>query len=151
MRNIPLRIVLLAILLTLSTYAIAAPAPQQDATHLDSMTVGELEKTGDLARAQKDYDLAIQCFETALQKDRKNAVLYNKLGLAELKSNDLRSARAHFEKASKLNSKYVEPVNNVGAVEYMKKNYGGAAKYFKKGVAPQRAPPTDRKSKRLHS
>lgn len=135
MRNITLRFALLAMLVTLSSYGSAAPAPQQDAAHMDSMTVGELEKAGDLARAQKDYDLAIQYFQAALKKDRKNAVLYNKLGLAELKSNDLRSARAHFEKSSKLNSKYVEPVNNIGAVEYMNKNYGRAAKYFKKAVA----------------
>jgi tetratricopeptide (TPR) repeat protein len=135
MRNITFRIVLLAMLVTLSSYGSATPAPQQGTVKMDSMTVSELEKAGDLARAQKDYNLAIEYFQTALRKDRKNAVLYNKLGLAELKSDDLRSARAHFEKASKLNSKYVEPVNNIGAVEYMKKNYGGAAKYFKKAVA----------------
>jgi len=34
-----------------------------------------------------------------------------------------------------LNSKYAEAVNNVGAVDYMRKNYKGAAKYFKKAVA----------------
>lgn len=135
MRNMTLRIVLLAMLVTLSSYGSATPAPQQGTVKMDSMTVSELEKAGDIARAQKDYNLAIEYFQTALRKDRKNAVLYNKLGLAELKSNDLRSARSHFEKASKLNSKYVEAVNNIGAVEYMKKNYGGAAKYFKKAVA----------------
>jgi tetratricopeptide (TPR) repeat protein len=135
MRNTTIRIVLLAMLVTLSRYGSAMPAPQQGTVKMDSMTVSELEKAGDAARAQKDYDLAIKYFQTALKKDRKNAVLFNKLGLAELKGDDLRSARSHFEKASKLNSKYVEAVNNIGAVEYMRKNYGGAAKYFKKAVA----------------
>lgn len=99
------------------------------------MSASELEKAGDVARSQKDYPMAIRYFQAAAKKDRKNAQLYNKLGLAELKNNDLGSARIDFEKATKLKSKYVEAVNNIGAVEYMRKNYGAAAKYFKKAVA----------------
>lgn len=85
-----------------------------------------------MARGQKDYDVAIQYFQAALKKDRKDAVIYNKLGLAQLKNEDLKSARWSFDKASKCNRKYAEAINNIGAVEYMKKNFGGAAKYFKK-------------------
>jgi tetratricopeptide (TPR) repeat protein len=129
------KLMLLAMLLTVCRYAAAAPVPQQGEVNMNAMTVSELEKAGDLARAQKNYDLAIDYFQTALKKDRKNAVIYNKLGLAQLKNENLAAARLSFEKASKLNSKYVEAVNNIGAVEYMRKNYGGAAKYFKKAVA----------------
>lgn len=35
----------------------------------------------------------------------------------------------------KTDSKYPEPVNNIGAIEYMQKRFGAAAKYFKKAVA----------------
>jgi tetratricopeptide (TPR) repeat protein len=52
-----------------------------------------------------------------------------------LKTNELIAARTNFEKATKRNSKYPEAVNNIGAVEYLRKNYGSAAKYFKKAVA----------------
>jgi len=135
MRNITLTILLLAVLATMGTFSPAMAAPEQSSVNMNAMTVAELEKAGDLARAQKDYDLATQYFETALRKDRKNAVIYNKLGLAQLKKDDLKSARLNFEKASKYNSKYAEAINNIGAVEYVKKNYGGAAKYFKKAVA----------------
>jgi tetratricopeptide (TPR) repeat protein len=62
-------------------------------------------------------------------------VLYNKLGLAELKNNELSAARSDFEKAAKRDSKNAEAVNNIGAVDYMRKNYNSAAKYFKKAVA----------------
>ena len=34
-----------------------------------------------------------------LRLDRKNAVLYNKLGLAQMRDNDMRAARANFQKA----------------------------------------------------
>jgi len=135
MRNMIVRVALLAMLLTVPAYSVDTPSPQQASGDMNAMSVAELDKAGDQARSEKNYDLAIQYFEAALRKDRKNAMLYNKLGLAELRNSDLRMARAHFEKASKLNPKYVEAVNNVGAVEYMKKNYGGAAKYFKKAVA----------------
>lgn len=134
MRKITLQLSLLTIVLVLGNFASAKPLPQ-DNINMDSMTVQQLEKVGDVARSQKDFDLAIQYFQAGIRKDRKNATLYNKLGLAELKNNDLSAARVHFEKATKLNSKYVEAVNNIGAVEYMKKNYNGAAKYFKKAVA----------------
>ena len=113
----------------------AMPAPQQTEIDMKSMTAAQLEKAGDDARAQKDYIQAIDYFRAALRKDKKNSVLYNKLGLAELRNNDLKGARMDFEKSVKLNSKYSEAVNNIGAVDYMRKNFGSAAKYFKKAVA----------------
>jgi len=102
-----------------------------------SMTAAELESKGDVLRAEKDYEGAIQFFQAALRRDRKNAVLYNKLGLAELQTGDRRSARSYFEKATKLNPKYAEAINNVGAADYLQKNYGRAARYFKKALALQ--------------
>jgi tetratricopeptide (TPR) repeat protein len=133
MRNTTLKLTLLALLVTLSRYGIAASWPGQS-VKMDTMTVAELEKAGDQARAVKDYPLAIDYFQAALRKDRKNAELYNKLGLAELRD-DSGLARIHFERAAKLNPKYAEAVNNIGAVDYMRKNFGLAAKYFKKAVA----------------
>jgi len=134
MRNITVKIVLLAMLITLCTFSTAKPAPQQG-SKMDAMTVAELEKAGDQARAQKDYAMAILYFQAALRKDRKNSSLYNKLGLAELRNNDFKAARGDFEKAAKRNSRNSDAVNNIGAVDFMNKNYSSAAKYFKKAVA----------------
>lgn len=137
MRNVTARIVFVAILIVLSQYAVGTPVPQQDQdkVNLQSMTAAELEKAADAARARKDYPEAIQDLQAALKKDRKNAVLCNKLGLAQLKNNDLGAARLSFESAVKWNSKFADAVNNIGAVAYMQKNYGSAAKHFKKAVA----------------
>jgi tetratricopeptide (TPR) repeat protein len=136
MRSITLTIFTVAILVSVGTYSHAIDFPEQTGTvNMRAMTVAELDKAGDMARSQKNYDVAIEYFQAALKKDRKNASIYNKLGLAQLKKEDLKAARLSFEKASKCNSKYAEAINNIGAVEYMKKNYGGAAKYFKKAVA----------------
>ncbi|HZQ95838.1 MAG TPA: tetratricopeptide repeat protein [Candidatus Sulfotelmatobacter sp.] len=135
MHRVTLTIFVIILLASLGTYGHAMDSPEQAAVNLSAMTVAELDKAGDAARAQKNYDLAIQYFEAALKKERKNAAIYNKLGLSQLKKDDLKGARNSFEKAAKYNSKYAEAINNIGAIEYMKKNYGGAAKYFKKAVA----------------
>ena len=121
----------------MSGYSAGSPAPQQeqDKLNLQSMSVADLEKAADLARARKENDKAILYFQAALRKDRRNSVLYNKMGLAQLKNDDRSGARASFESAVKLNSKYADAINNIGAVDYMNKNYGAAAKRFRKAVA----------------
>lgn len=143
MRTVTLRIMLVAMLMMLSKYSAGTPIPQQDQdkVNVQSMTVSELDKAGDEARGQKDYAQAIRYFREAVRKDRKNSTIYNKLGLAELKNNDLGAARADFQKAIKLNSKYAEAINNLGAVDYMSKNFGSAAKNFKKAVALEETRP----------
>jgi tetratricopeptide (TPR) repeat protein len=123
------------IVLGLSQLSFGASDPDQAPRDKKTMTVAELEKAGDLCRTHKDYPQAIQYFHEAIAKDKKNATLYNKLGMAELKNNDPQNARADFEKASKLNKKYADAFNNVGAVYFIENNYGQAAKYFKKAVA----------------
>ncbi len=140
MRHITVKLTLLAMLLVIPRYGASAtdaglPDTPQAAPNLNLMSVAELEKAGDEARAQKDFNKAIDYFEAAIKKDRKNAVLYNKRGLTELRRDDLKSARMDFDKAVKLNTKYTEAINNIGAIEYMRKNYKNAAKYFKKAIA----------------
>jgi Flp pilus assembly protein TadD len=126
---------LVALLVGLSPYGLGGVEPSQTTRDVKSMTVAELEKAGDTSRAQKDYAQAIEYFREAVRKDKKNAGLYNKLGLAELKNGDYPGARVDFEKASKLNKKYADALNNLGAVYFVQNNYGQAARYFKKAVA----------------
>lgn len=134
MRHLTLKLVIVAMTLGAGQYAVSAIADQLK-TNLDSMTVSQLEAAGDTARANKDYVEAIRCFETALRKDSKNARLYNKLGLANLKAGNNDAARFNFQKATKRDSKFADAINNLGAVEYMERHYGAAAKQFKKAVA----------------
>lgn len=141
MRDITTKMVLVAMLMTLSYYSTGTTVPEPDKVSMQAMTVAQLERAADEARNKKDYAQAIQYFQAALRKDPKNSVLYNKMGLAELKSDNLGAARFDFVKAAKLNSKFADAVNNIGAVEYMKKNYGAAAKHFKKAVALEETRP----------
>ena len=132
MKNLVLKIVMAAMVMGLAEYCLAMPDPDQKTK---AMTVAELEAAADVARAQKDYPKAIELFHVALQKDRKNAMLYNKLGMTELKNNDLTSARSDFERAAKYNKRFGDALNNIGAVYFLQRNFDRAAKYFKKAVA----------------
>ena len=107
----------------------------QRVVDVNSMSVAELEKAGELCRIHKDYEGAIPYFREAVHKNRKSATLRNKLGLAELQAGQSDVARSDFEAAAKLNPKYADAFNNVGAVYYMQNKPGPAAKYFKKAVA----------------
>ena len=133
MRQIVPKIMIVAVMLGLAEFGWATTAPDQSNTK--SMTVAQLEAAGDAARAQKDYEQAIEYFKMAVQKDRKNAHLYNKLGLAELKNNETTAARIDFEKATKLNKRYSDAFNNIGAIYYLQRDYDKAVKYFKKAAA----------------
>jgi tetratricopeptide (TPR) repeat protein len=134
MKTLTLTAVIVAMLIAFPTSSVAKPDPEQGKT-MGSMSVPELEKAADQARAEKDYRLAIDYFEAALRKDPKNAVLRNKLGMATWKNGDTRGARTQFQRAIKLNPKYPEALNNLGAVDFSQKNLGSAVKYFKKAVA----------------
>src|SRR5437879_5222648 len=104
MWNTILKIMMLALLVTVSRYGTAAPVPEQGTIKMDAMTVAELEKAGDQARSVKDYSLAVDYFKAGLRKDPKNAVLYNKMGLAELRKDNLAAARVNFARAVKQTS-----------------------------------------------
>ncbi len=135
MRHLILAVVLLVMVLGFPASSAGMSDPQQPARSMDTMTVAELEKAGDAARAAKDFEQAIAYLQTALGKDKKNAVLYNKLGLAQLRGGHVDAARTSFEKAMKRNSKYADAINNLGAVYFVQKNMNSAARYFKKAVA----------------
>jgi Flp pilus assembly protein TadD len=124
-----------AVALTLTGPARGSTDAGQKAVNVKSMSVAELDKAGELCRIHKDYTSAIEYFREAVHKDRKNAALRNKLGLAELQAGQSEQARADFEAAAKLNPKFSEALNNVGAVYFMENKPGQAAKYFKKAVA----------------
>jgi tetratricopeptide (TPR) repeat protein len=134
MKHLITKLLVAAMAFGLGEYVVGAGPVTESKTAIESMSVAQLETAGDLARGQKEYEQAIKYFNVALQKDPRNPVLYNKLGLTELKTNDLVSARINFQKAVKRNSKYADAVNNLGAVAYMQKRYGTAAKQFKKAV-----------------
>lgn len=95
----------------------------------------QLEETGDILRARKDYNQAIAYYHAALKQDPRNAVLFNKCGIAQLQLNDTGGAIKNFKKALKLHPTYAEAFNNLGAAYYMQKNYKKAIGQYNKAIA----------------
>jgi len=110
-------------------------AQQQEKAVVQLMAPAELEKAGDMSRAQKDYAQAIKYYNEALSKDKKNAKLYNKLGLAELSMGEYGAARTYFTKATKYDHNYPEAWNDLGVVSFVERKYGAAVRYFQKAIA----------------
>jgi tetratricopeptide (TPR) repeat protein len=94
-----------------------------------------LEIKGDAYRAHKSYDQALVYYRAALAKDKNNAVLHNKAGIAELQLNDLAAAQKHFETAVKKNPRYAEAYNNLGVVQYSQRNYKKATRYYQRALS----------------
>jgi Flp pilus assembly protein TadD len=100
-----------------------------------SVRVSDLENRGDLARAHKDFRRAAEFYRSALRLDPRNAAIFNKLGISELRDGDLRSAKTDFQKAAKLNPKDPRALNNLGALACLQKKYKPATKYLKEALA----------------
>jgi pentatricopeptide repeat protein len=93
------------------------------------------EEKGDLDRVHRNYASAVSHYYTALRINRKDASLYNKIGISEIKLHENRSARKHFALALKYDPRNFAALNNLGAVAYIDKKYKAAISYFKQALA----------------
>ena len=71
-------------------------------------TVEELERQGDELRLEKDYLDALDYYRAALAKDRDDARIYNKAGIAELLLQRFHEAGKDFERAVHLDHHFAE-------------------------------------------
>ncbi len=134
MRNLVMMLVAANLLVCAAPYA--RPDPLQDAARTDKPEGAKMaEENGDLARIHKDYALAISCYQAALRLNRQNAVLYDKLGVAQLLNNQWGAARKNFAQALKFDPGYVAAINNLGVVALLSKKYKLSVNYFKQALA----------------
>lgn len=94
-----------------------------------------LEAKGDKAQLKKDFALAVAYYSKALKNDRENAVLYNKLGIAELRMDNHGQARKNFSKSLKYDPNYFTAMNNLGVVDILDKRYKQAVVSLKQALA----------------
>jgi tetratricopeptide (TPR) repeat protein len=96
------------------------------------------ERRADIFMARKMYREAV---ETYRQDDMKNAVIWNKIGIAYHQMQQVDTARKHYEQSLRLNPKYSEALNNLGTIYYHKRSYRRAISFYNKAlkIAPQSA------------
>jgi len=142
---------LLAVLLPVSMFSGALPTLQDHAPASEQVRVNppglrhaepppanasveELESRAEQLRSEKDYADAIDYYRAAINKDRGNASLYNKVGIAELMIQHYGDARKSFERAIKLDHDSADAHNNLGVVRYEEKKYSKAIEEYQKAI-----------------
>jgi tetratricopeptide (TPR) repeat protein len=100
---------------------------------LNSPSAVELERKGDLFRAEKRYLDSVDLYTEALAK-HPSATLWNKEGMAYLFLQRYHDSQKCFDNAIKLDKSAPEAYNNRGFIEQHKKNYGKALKYYRKAL-----------------
>jgi tetratricopeptide (TPR) repeat protein len=84
--------------------------------------------------ARKDYVEAVKAYDDLLKDDPKNAPMLNQLGIAHQELGDLPEAEHAYKQALHADKNFVSATNNLGALEYAKKHYRKAIKYYRKAV-----------------
>ena len=84
---------------------------------------------------RKEYPAAEVLFRKLTQQQPKNALYWNELGITLHNQAELDPAMKCYEKASKLDSHYADPVNNIGTVWYERKKYSKAIRAYKRAIS----------------
>lgn len=130
--------------LTAVTPQIVAPVPPPS----PQASAADLEMEADQLRGEKMFVDSIEYYRAALDKTplkgsdkqaeaaqrAKVALLFNKMGIAQLQLQRYNEARKSFERSIKLNKTYADAYNNMGVVWYMRRNYGRAIKEYGKSI-----------------
>ena len=99
-----------------------------------SLSAEQLEARGDELRSQRLYGDSIDFYQAALKKRPKSAMLWNKIGLAELRLSRYEDARKDFEKSLKIDRNLADAVGNLGATYYLQKKYAKAVGTCRKAI-----------------
>lgn len=110
-----------------TTASSRVPPPPTDAT------AQELEQRGDTLRGQKAFLDSIDYYRAAARKSD-SAVLHNKIGISFFQLHRDKEARKQYESALKLDKRYAEAYNNLGALYDTDGRYGPAVKEYKKAI-----------------
>ncbi len=89
------------------------------------------ETRGDIFMARKMFREAIEEYKDGPSD---SAVLLNKTGIAYHQMLDLNDVKKYYSRAIKADPRYAEAINNLGTIEYSRKNYRRAVGLYKKAL-----------------
>jgi tetratricopeptide (TPR) repeat protein len=131
------------------SYAGQTPAQQQAAMHntpewtniashlpsLETASAAQLELAGDVLRARRFPQDALEYYRVALERGGDPATLLNKLGVVELELHQYDLAHAMFARVVRLRRHDAQAWNNLGATEFLRGNYPRAISDYKRATA----------------
>ncbi len=140
------RLFVLLLTVALASVAAAQATPQSSDTTLvvppgfrsnipdPNASAHDLETQGDTLRAEKGYADSIDFYEAALKKEPNRAMLWNKIGIAQIRLTRYDEAKKSFERALKLDKGLADAMGNLGATYYLQKNYSKSIKACRKAI-----------------
>jgi len=99
------------------------------------------EMHAQILMAQKDYAAAIDAYGQIIRQDPKNAKALNQMGIAYQELGEFDMAERSYKRAMRAGKTFASPVSNLGTIEYEKKNYRKAIRYYKKAILVSNAAP----------
>src|SRR6266403_1907806 len=103
----------------------ALPAGQKQLTQ---------EELADIMMARKDYREAAFSYKRLVDANPRNAIYWNKLGIALHQQSELSSALKFYQQAVKVNPKYADAQNNIGTIWYQRKKFGKAIRAYQRAI-----------------
>jgi tetratricopeptide (TPR) repeat protein len=118
----------------LSNVRAPVQSPAQGAPAAPGQNKVSPEEMADLFLARKDYHDAAIAFKQLADEHPKNAVYWNKLGIALHQQMELAAALKSYQQAAKVDPKYADAVNNIGTVYYQRKKFGKAIRSYQRAI-----------------
>jgi tetratricopeptide (TPR) repeat protein len=97
-------------------------------------TADRLEMAGDVLRARRFPEDALDYYLYALRRGGQEAMLIKKIGITELELRNITAARVYFQQAIRINKKDAQGWNDLGAVEYLDGHYGRAISNYGRAI-----------------
>ena len=136
MRRLILRVTVLAA--CFFSLGLHAQAPSEETPASPNTSLGPREKDELQARifmAKKQYPDAVQMYFKLSREYPKEAAYLNYLGIAELQDGKLDDARKSFDRAIKINRRFSDAYNNLGATYYAEKQYKKAISQYQRSLS----------------
>lgn len=120
--------------------SLAAPSSASPSAPQPPLTPSQKEEQlGDLYLIRKNYHLAIRTYSDVLSRQPRHArirrsKLLNKIGICYQELDLPRQAQKFYKKAAKTDKHFASPQNNLGTIDFGRRNYKGAIKHFRKAV-----------------
>jgi tetratricopeptide (TPR) repeat protein len=112
-----------------------APASPSALDQTEAKREISLEERGDILMARKSYADAIDCYQRAVgQKTNREAILWNKAGIAYQQLDNMHQAQKAYERAFRLDKNFAEPYNNLGTTYFLRGNVKRSVKYYRKAL-----------------
>src|SRR5215470_7521172 len=113
--------------------ASAVQTPAQGAPTPGAQTISP-EEMADILMARKEYREAAISYKKLVETNPRNAVYWNKLGIALHQQEDLGAALKSYQRAVKFDPKYADAQNNIGTIWYQRKKFGKAVRAYERAI-----------------